>query len=869
MKLEDNYLERYVSYVDALQEAHPKSTPEGAKDLSKYMASYQDSQESKNDLYDKIVERMTAIKDRYFSIYQNEEALNKILKNDLEYLHLAQFAAHIQGINLDPQKDINNFLSYLTTNSRTNSKVAQGLDQLYYRATNKIQQEFTDFIRPAQEKFYNYFKSMGMGSNALKERLYYNTDNYFKPLYYYIEQPDGSRRFGGRLLTKEDPEWGNLTDAQKEIIHFTNKSIRESLETIFGKEYIDSKVKDGSYPDGFLPIIKRGVTKEMRLAAQSGNVKEMRKSAGRLFKSFFKNYEVPEYQEDNLRELDATLFSQAKEEIHGSTRLGQTKQRLLGLDENGVSVDDSITDNQIETNLEILLQIMKLKSIKKKEYDKFIPMMYGLRTILNWNPVFYNQNNKNLDKMVYNFGERAVFGRNLDKGEMADYATYVDAASRLATLSALGLNLGSVTVESVAGAAAFTSDMFADFVTGDVKASSVAKAWKEVVESVPDQVLDRPDKISKVDSIMSSLGITEDFQSLKDENITNKNIFQVSKIMALNSAPEYMFRSATMATWMIDDGVYEAYEFYREEGKPHIKYNEDKDRRFKHIPGDTEGNKKRDSLKLAIKQQLLEEGGDYLSGDNSTPLEERRILRPYTTQQLIAMKNRMDVNYQSKDAASKAAATGHFLYRFFSRLKSYMRDKIIKYFQNTQYDSPIIVEHYVVPDGKGGYITHFKNGFTEGVAVTLWKFLNGGQPYIEWLEGPGQMYKDRNFIQNFPVFFKQLDKERKKNLVRAAMDMSIAATAIALSQAELFGGEDDDEEYGYIKSRIERGLLEPSNYYDPRTYLELVSNPFIVLDIYLNTANSLYRTVVGDGGVDTQEVLTRAPIFGNLVRTFN
>lgn len=703
-----------------------------------------------NILYD-------AQKQMYDSLKANSKNPIELARNK-EYAILCEAILDIANIKLD-QGAIGRkreALHGFTITSNTNDPILQQVYTLDQTTQQHASRKFFQFKKEHSQLVKELMDEAGINLEKISTADLYKV---FTPLF--IEDPNNEIKDPSNAFILKDLNDSTLKPAQKKYIEFFNNHIKKGYDMIMTDEQIKAFNANKNWENGMVPLL---------LASDDNKTSRVKnfKAKVNIYLESFKHKGVKNTQqvmEEIFFNLNNTYLSQL-----GSygVQKSDVRRKLLGIDESGNKIDD--TKNFLETNLEHILNNFYAESLISATYQPTFAIYNALQVklILEKEENFINTDEQR--KLLIDYVKFQISNEYNDDGK---FGRVMDIGNKVLTDLTLGLSPKQVVLETMT-----------NLVTGH---SVALQSFIAQVTSSKDAFLKKPSSWysankwtlgSKVgESKQISLAIQEQY-GVYNADLTafgNKelqaskksNLFQSKSLYFLNNLAFKEYRSQMLFAKLIDDGSITGYSF--ENGQ--LVYDVKKDDRFKDI-FDSNGRLKtnlsdKEKDKYAFYLSLIKD----LKNEPDGILENGLPARPYSSKEILVIKDYMMRSFGSMDRDAKIAFQASVWGRLFFKFKNWFAVKAGNYWSKGELKSAKGRRVKITPDPSKPeeFYYEFNDQWHEGIIQTLYQMYIQVADAIKQ-EGVGNFYKGFNFDDESGLGY---GAARKENLRRLIADMLI------------------------------------------------------------------------------------------------
>ena len=562
-------------------------------------------------------------------------ALAEISKIGLDSYNTEEMSKY--GFSFKDFLEKRNFLNGTYVNNTDTLPIAAPIADLIERATLNTHTIFNKYkikdknLLDEFRKETNNFNSMAL--------INFNA-NYFKN---FIDNSPENKH----LFRFKNPETDNsLNNVEKNFLKnyiLEINKIQYKTEEALNKAYLD-----GSWLN--IPLIRASTSSKM---AASKSVKQLFSNTDLSADMNSKMLTKEEYykeQELSLSEM---------EQMYNTFQMSPEKRaEMLGKYE-----DPSL---EFEINLIQLKDLYVLSDIRKKEFDKVLPIITNAIKILNIVDIVSNKNSAPSIEFLTDYLRAAVFNQDLFEGETKEIYRKLGAIKGATSAVILGANFKSTVRELTVGLITLSTQSLSNslFDKHKVGISDMTKGYATVFTDAMNQI----SHYTKLEHLQLEYGINVDLNDLVDRaNYYQADMLRMSSNLFWTArAPDFLNRMSILVGYMHKYNCYEAYEYNENTGE--VKYNWKKDGRFSLLSGpntNTPEYNYQKALYNRLKEQLIEENLQIYDKDlgefrNFTFNDE--LPRAFTARDIAKVKQESDnlFGYMNHNTKSLYLKTGLF-----------------------------------------------------------------------------------------------------------------------------------------------------------------------------------------------------------------
>ena len=637
----------------------------------------------------------------------------------------------------------------------------------------------------------------------------------------------------------KDPS--KLKGAQKAYVEFYNKTVKESMKTLFGEskaKEMYSKQSDSALIDkwgeGFIPIISK--TADLDLQEFSLTRQGIDASFAMIKKILTKGGKSPkkEGSEDFAPWEFSSLFPDQADNSAG--RGSKQTRSLMNISDDNLVVED---DRNIEMNPAVIMNVMLVEAARKKHMSMAAFASFSVDAELAYKDSYAGVDTKALRQLIGNIVSLRVHNKVDDDG-MA--GKVIDSTKNLMSVAMFWGSVRQTVTEVGTSTLQMSSQSIANVInktlfkgTNRYDNRDLAWAARFVGKPLGRQV------ITDLGMYNTNLGEFTDSEYVEMEK---KLAYQTKwGMLPIRTVLRQGVQSIVFAQ-MHKEGITEnCFVLDERTGKYH--YDETKDDRFYvydpkvEIEGQqtseatTEDEKTRHKFWLAHRKQLLLEGG--ISTKNN------KMTRPFIIAELQSMKNMairmLGAMDNSEAMAYETAAIG----RAFGTYKRWIIQKISNYWTPT---------HKSFKEGRWDLDADGNPTFVEEDFEGIIQSVMGLVKNIKELGSVGAAMKDLNSIQ-------------KRNLSKLLADLLLTAGVLYL----LSFIKDTEFASTGIGQELIKGMSNASSDIMPLVAVRdaVTGSPMAAVSIAINVSENIFRTIGYSATGDLDNAISSADKAMNIV----
>ena len=719
---------------------------------------------------------------------------------------------------------LGNINSLTTVGDPTASKVALALSQYEQSARDMILEDMSEHQK-LQKDLMAETPGVNLAVSIFDKRNY-------KKVFHNMMQ-DGyefDEKNVNQWMRFKDPS--KLNGAQRKYVEFYNKTVKASMETLFGKykaKEMYSNTSDSAMIDkwgeGFIPIISKDA--DLDLQEFSLTRQGIDASFEMIQKILAKGGNSPEQKSEEDPWAFSSLFP---EQVDGSAGRGSKQTRsLMNITDDNLVIENS---RNIEMNPAVIMNVMLVEAARKKHMAMAAFATFSIDAELAYKNSFPGVDTDALRTLIGNIVSIRVHNKVDDDGKVGQL---IDSTKNLMSVAMFWGSIRQTVTEVGTSTLQMSSQTIANVInktlfkgTNRYDNKDLLWAAKFVGKPLGRQV------ITDLGMYNTSLGEFTDSEYIEMEK---KLAFQTKWGMLPIRTVLRQGVQAIVFAQMHKEGIVEkCFVLDPRTGKYH--YDETKDDRFYvwdeklDIEGqqtkgpETDDEITRHKFWLAHRQQLLIEGGINLSNSKMT--------RPFIMAELQSMKNMAIRMLGSMDNSEAMAFMTSAIGRAFGTYKRWIIQKIANYWTPTK---PSFKEGRWDLDSDSNPIW-VEEDF-EGIIQSVMGLIRN----IKELGSVGAAMKDLNSIQ-------------QRNLSKLLADLLLTAAIMYLLSFII------DSEFAStaIGKELVRGMGNASSDIMPLIALKdaVTGSPMAAVSIAINTGQNLFRTVGYSATGDFDNALSAA-----------
>jgi hypothetical protein len=710
-----------------------------------------------------------------------------------------------RGLDGDEIKQYSNYDSHVIQTLVTVDHSAQLETKRKY---DKFQIEHSDIVRDLKESFYNSRSTLTTTADQ---------SEVFKNLYIF---KDNKNTF--KLKSKDDP---SLNSIEKKYIEFFNNNVKKGFS--YTLEETKFKSFDKDWEEGTVPLKAASVS--TRITKADGFGGKLKETIQNL------KYKGVKQSKDAVDSLFYLLKNNYENQLKTDGHEGgcDARRSLLNIDEDGQALDNEPT--MLEENLESILNDFMADSITQLSYEPAFAIFNAIQVKLFFEEQTHFKMTRDLRQTVDTYLKMNIFNQYKDDGKMGkildvtkNLTNYFVMAGPGGSPKQIGQEYGQ---NSLAEKAFLLNNMVAKlfkdedaFLKSPVKSSLEANKYSLAVEKMSEDNFKISNFVSQDFAFFSG-----DLNSMKSDEFKETRrggIAQSKWLMFLNGKPYRHFFAHAFFTKLIDDGAMSGYTVVNGA----VVYNVSLDKRFKDIfeNGKLKINVTTDNEKkqLSFYKSLLKDLNNEEEGVNA----DGRPNRPYSTLEIISMKNKFMKSFGSMDRNAKVEAQQHATWRSVLTYKNYFLSKKDNYWTETSYKLSKGSRVTVKDEETGEYFSEFRPQLDEGIIQTLQFAFT-------------QVISSMKDSQYQKIAYSPIQKE---NLRKALVDLTLLAllTLLMMGLKDMFKDEKGRYFYGMAINAInDLNIFTTTN-------SMLTGNPFAVAGalgrVMSSTVSAITYGIEGD-----------------------
>jgi hypothetical protein len=537
-----------------------------------------------------------------------------------------------------------------------------------------------------------------------------------------------------------------------------------------------------------------------------------------LFDSVEDNYGMGDAKKANDHDLFLrNLFqSQANtEEFEGK------RPEMLGITQDGF-IDPEL-HSQYETNLEVVVDLFMMNSIRVKEFNKVASVFNAAKTLFEMQKFYFQDEGLGRSISWIETWQQAMMNNtDVDSGTIQNKA--VKVINKAASATIIGFKPITALVSYMSQEMAATSRAIANTLSrsDNFKLNHWVKAGTMIFN---------PKNNDKVNLLLEQYGMFDlDLNALINgrRRYGNRSVFKSKFLYGMLNSADWASRSQILVAQMLNDGTWDAYSVQNGE----LVYDESKDERFKSDTGKL--------IKNAIKQRLAVEG--HLTGRDTDDMENRLMTRAYDDRLSGKLKFEADSIIGGFDRETRALYSYNALGKLMGLFKTWLPSKL-----NRGFDKPF--ESMV----NGQYVIETDN---TGVKTAVWRGKQMEGIVHSLLAGLWYVRNIKNKQNQVP-----LTEVQKQNLYQFATDFII----IGIAMLGWAGIPDDDRESQLDDESadlLRKSVQDLLSVYNMFQVAELLYTP-VAIEFLDKSMRQVWSIAAGVGDPEKQtvdQILDTAPV---------
>ena len=704
---------------------------------------------------------------------------------------------------LNSRKDIDTFETFISPQFDVGHEFIDTVRRTVLETSQRNVAEMKNF-KEMLNPFASFFESRFGDQKGVLTNEYARDINYmyYEPLLAKVKDQDGKERFAGSILwttdknldplfyrqaQEVDPEvlkWGKfvvdtVTDIMIDnVIHKRNMDgvyfVKEDGQKVpYGRKQAEKELFEKStYRRGMLPLMPDRVGNLL----SKGKFKDAANLKKKQIMSRYVMFEDSQYLSDNenfaLDGMPDEFFAQFGFGALSTDvgRLGLKRKRmqqLLGLfedaDGNYLYSDKSRKVQSLNTDLEILLEFIKITSLRKRNYESnVLPVLNAARVYMLDLDRGMNFSQKRALEYLDLFQKQAIEGKR--KRLVKDMGgVNVDAFLQTSMAYASPLVMaGNVNVGIVSG----VHNFMMSFIEG-VANQLADRHWfgfNHVMDASQAYISDNA-KVTQLSHMHQIINPNEyEIVTHRYNQKRRKHVFSDYYAQWTNWATDAYARSVIMVAQMKKDGSYAAYDYDSDSGK--VFYNPRKDRKFFNEDGSQ--TKEQKALYDSLKQRLVQDGIPLTKDGDATrgySLMESRTFKTLADKYVVGAYGNMEKNMLANYTLGRMGMM--FTTWFMTKISNAWK-------RGTYLDELGYID--IKYDDAGNPIPFWQREWTEGYMNTV---LNIGK---------------KLFLEGDIKQFSNLKPHEKYNLIKFSMTMATFLSTFIMYGLFVRGGMFGDDE---------------------------------------------------------------------------
>jgi len=709
--------------------------------------------------------------------------------------------------------DLTKFVKEMETADNIAKKPFKILRDLYNKARYNLTEKFKQFSRESQPVFKQLYKS----KSILETDIIGLHKKAFENLFEYT-MIDGKKKRTMRFRDINDKNYEynkfgqtSLTKEEKEVLKMFFNMKRDLLINKYG-EANEEAIRD-------IPLVFRKdleyIFKELK---EKGLKETIQNKMNVIIQDVLNQDNIAFDKEINLKDKlrISDLFRYQESENH----------REILLETN----DDSL----FEDDIEFLYYLYAYQYYKAKEYNKVMPGMLAVKTLVNFSSHYWFKKDglTNISELIDNYFTGAVFGKRVINDELKETAEYAQRLKNTVSTILQGVSPGTGAIQFLTSLWGTLSAVIGKY-SDRVSFNSFLKAGQLIIGK----------QSLSFDNINFLNYLAEDYRihGLEPENLlyhfgeTNKGIlgkrgalFNSRWMMWFTMAPDRFFRTLWFLAENIEKGVIKVDKFgiakdsalqWNDEKKT-IEYFPELDDRFKdYFKNGKNYEEHKAKYEYFIKD--LQEEGLFIDG---------KPLKAWTEKEIRTLKKIASNVFAETSEETKSSFERSIFGILFTQFKRWIYAKRELYLKNPSLDEETgnweiakDEDGNLIKDSYGNYVRIWQGRQQEGILNTLW-FIT----------------KEIAFYRNLSAI-KKLEPDQLRNLKHLASDIILFSLILATTKG-LFDDEKDRDTLTKLVMRYLYNSGKDLLFVNTVWNLGTETSPFVTTSVL----NTMVNDVIGN-----------------------
>lgn len=670
---------------------------------------------------------------------------------------------YLNGFNYDLMAKDSTFINeFLMATSKASNSYMAAMNRKTYEGTSRIREDFMAYKMEHNKLIDALAKEEGYNINVLGEALFRSSMGKIFDDLYTTNNTDRNTAF--QLKTPEE-----VTGPAKKAYL---KYMRETLE-LFANRSSFTEIK---IPYGWMPLT----------AASDATVSSNADSLERARESLNSMVDNNKYFGDKHIDTVDSVFAVENrykgqfpyKNPEAERQYTPTRRHMLGIEYNGQlsATAKNRPLNKIESNLENVLDNFVIAALDAEHYKDVSAFGRSLFYTIKRQEGLTKNSYSNLINTV-----QLIQKRNVLHEESEDSSKVQKNINKAVTASAIAGTVTQALLETFTNPMVTASNYIGDKlyeVMFSGKREFSFKSYTEAIRLVWTDYGKHKDVINALDVLY---GITLfDVKSVKQtfNKLEKNSMWQSKHFMSVNKLMLDNWQRITMVAYMIEEGTFYAHSINPETGV--LEYDETKDERFKIRPTDDKETRLDKKMRYKATKEEMSKQRNGLTGDRTTPYEERKLKRAWTQYDATHVKELIVETYASMDESSRSLASYYTYMGLITKMRQWLFPRMPRYFQKPltaeENQSAARLQKVDDPDAKEGFRYEWRGEASEGIWYTILHLVR------EVGEHKTAVFKDGT-----------LSNKQKKNVATLIGDMSVSMILAGAAMGIFKYGLDDEE----------------------------------------------------------------------------
>lgn len=778
-------------------------------------------------------ENRVSLKEALYNIYQRQNqlrsksSLSESEQEELAIISKIILAAENIEVYAD-EADVEQLSVQIDQPDEQRSPLFKKIRDLVIKARTAIKREYNKTFDNVRDVFKKYYEEVG----RLKSIV--NPEEVYRNLFEYDVDEQGNVFNTLRLRDPDSNTYdytrfnqSSLTSAEKEFLRGVIKELKRLKQSHIQSNAHKQRAEDIEKFYRELPVIAKGQMSKFAELLGHGDAKEALLA---MKKGMEKAFGTPQKNKNSANE-NSGFKTKFYTFLNAQTSIDSRNQQIQEIGED------------IETNVETLLFLTSYNINRENEFNKVLPQIAAIRNLINLSSFSWFKNYPELLNLVDTYVNNNVFGRAGVKEEQEEYAKLVSQVKNMITLSQLGFNVKTASIQLVTSLMS-TISTFAGQGSHLLSKKGFIEGLKYAISPM-----------NKHQEFIRQLNLHYDIVNINPETLMydrriNKSVgnYVSGTMMWMNSIADTTFRKAMWISQAVKDGVIKFENgdispesaIRLENGK--LIYDPTKDERYKDYF--KKGPKYEEHKALFEAKVLRARREGTLDPETGMPLYA------YDSRELEAKQKLISDTYADMTSENRTWFERTIVGMLWVQFKRFMFSKKNQYI--TKWDDPIketrtgeykilMVDGKPVLDENGNPIEYWEGHLHEGILNTLVKIA------VKIANEPFKVFSQGLNLTDF----------QKRNLKHFASDMGMLLASF-LTMYALAYDDEEKEDRDFLDS-IATFIFHANR--DSTIFAILneisVNSPFVAFNIIKRFAGGVIGGIIDGNPQDSLESVLR------------